>query len=150
VQLARVADYEAHVAAENILAERKGGESSRVDYRAVPFMLFTYPQYGMIGKTEEALQQEGCEYRKSSSERLRWPTYRRVGLEHAAYKILVGADDRILGAHILSDSAGGLINTLKHAMLGDLTIEALHRQSIMSPYPSRESDLIYMLQPLLS
>jgi glutathione reductase (NADPH) len=150
VQLARVADYEAHVAAENILAERKGGEPSRIDYRAVPFMLFTYPQYGMIGKTEEALQQEGREYRKSSAEELRWPTYRRVGMKHGAYKILVGADDRILGAHILSDSAGGLINTIKHAMLGNLTIEALYRQSIMSPYPSRESDLLYMLQPLLS
>jgi len=149
VQLARVADYEAHVAAENILAERDGGEPSQIDYRAVPFMLFTYPQYGMLGKTEEALKQEGCEYRKSRSDGLRWPTYLRVGLKHAAYKILVGADDRILGAHILSDNAAGLINTLKHAMIGELTVGELYRQSIMSPYPSRESDLIYMLKPLL-
>jgi hypothetical protein len=25
----------------------------------------------------------------------------------------------------------------------------LHRDNIMSPYPSRESDIIYMLNPLL-
>jgi glutathione reductase (NADPH) len=34
-------------------------------------------------------------------------------------------------------------------MLAGLTVDQLHRRSIMTPYPSRESDLIYMLAPLL-
>jgi glutathione reductase (NADPH) len=148
VQLARVADYEAQVAAENILADFNGGELARIDYAAVPFLLFTYPQYGMIGQTETALREQRVDYRVSAGDRLAWPTYTRVGLKHAAYKILAGADNRILGAHILADNASGLMNTFKHAMLGGLTVEALYRQSIMSPYPSRESDLIYMLKPL--
>ena len=29
------------------------------------------------------------------------------------------------------------------------TVEELYWQSIMSPYPTRESDLIYMLKPLV-
>jgi glutathione reductase (NADPH) len=149
VQLARVADAEAHTAASNILAELKGGTLSSLDYGAVPFLLFTYPQYAMIGKTEDALRESGTEYRKSSDSRLSWPTYRRVGLGHAAYKILVGSDQRILGAHFLSDNATGLANTIKDAMLAGLTVDQLHRRSIMTPYPSRESDLIYMLAPLL-
>jgi glutathione reductase (NADPH) len=103
----------------------------------------------MVGKTEEALQKEGADYRRSTSAHLTWPTYTRVGLEHAACKILAAADGRILGAHFLSDHAAGLVNTVKHAMLNGLTVEALQRQSILSPYPSRESDLIYMLKPLL-
>jgi glutathione reductase (NADPH) len=103
----------------------------------------------MIGKTEEALKKEGTVYRKSAGDHLSWPTYRRIGLKHAAYKILAGADHRILGAHFLSDNASGLLNTIKHAMLAGLTVNALHRHSIMTPYPSRESDLIYMLAPLL-
>ena len=80
---------------------------------------------------------------------LSWPTYQRIGMKHAAYKILVDDDSKILGAHILSDNATGLINTFKQAMLDGRSVTELHRANIMSPYPSRESDLIYMLAPLL-
>ncbi|MFO8084515.1 MAG: NAD(P)/FAD-dependent oxidoreductase [Desulfobacterales bacterium] len=145
IQLARVADYEAQVAADNILAELKKNEPASIDYAAVPFLLFTYPQYAMVGKTEDSLKKEGVEYRKSFGKNLRWPTYRRVGLDHAAYKILTGPDSRILGAHILSDNASGLINTIKMAMTNDISARQLYQQSIMTPYPTRESDLIYML-----
>lgn len=149
VQLARVADFEGHVAAGNILAQLGKGEAAVVDYGAVPAVLFTYPQYGMVGKTEAALQKDHVAYRKSFAKHLKWPTYRRVGMEHAAYKVLVGGDGRFLGAHFLSDDASGLVNTIRLAMINDITVDTLYRQSIMSPYPTRESDLIYMLKPLL-
>jgi len=150
IQLARVADYEAHVAAKNILAERGLAESARIDYQSVPAVLFTYPQYGMVGKTETALKQEGIPYRRSFKKNLEWPTYKRIGLKHAAYKILAGMDNRILGAHFLSDNTGGLVHTIKLAMVNGISAEELYRQGIMSPYPTRESDLIYMLEPFLS
>jgi glutathione reductase (NADPH) len=70
IQLARVADYEGHVAAQNILAELNMGEASKIDYAAVPAMLFTYPQYGMVGKTETALTQQNIPYRKSFAKEL--------------------------------------------------------------------------------
>jgi glutathione reductase (NADPH) len=57
---------------------------------------------------------------------------------------------QILGAHILSDNAAGLINTIKQAMLHETTVDELYEQTIVSPYPTRESDLSYMLKPLLS
>jgi glutathione reductase (NADPH) len=148
IQLARVADYEGKVAAQNILAQLNETQKDTIDYHAVPVLLFTYPQFGMVGKTEDLLKQEGVEYQKSFGKNLRWPTYKRIGLNHAAYKILAGSDGRILGAHILSDNASGLINTLKTAMLSGETAGVLYRQSIMTPYPTRESDIIYMLEPL--
>jgi glutathione reductase (NADPH) len=148
--LARVADFEAHVAAENILAIRKDTELISVDYKAVPFVIFTYPQYGMVGKTEEALKREGISYRKSTAADVKWPTYRRVGIKHAGYKILIAENDTILGAHVVSDNPAGLINTFKQAIIDGTTVEKLYRQNIMSPYPSRESDIIYMLKPLVS
>jgi glutathione reductase (NADPH) len=150
IQLARVADYEAHVAAKNILAERGLAESARIDYQEVPAILFTYPQYGMVGKTETALKQEGIRYRRSFEKNLVWPTYKRIGLKHAAYKILAGEDNRILGAHFLSDNTGGMVHTIKLAMANGISADKLYRQCIMSPYPTRESDLIYMLEPFLS
>jgi glutathione reductase (NADPH) len=150
IQLARVADKEAHVAAENILAELDLGQKSTMDYGAVPAILFTYPQLGMIGQTEDSLKQDGQNYHKSFAKNLSWPTYKRLGLKHAAYKILTDANNLILGAHILSDQASGVINTIKQAMLNKTTVDELYQQTIVSPYPTRESDLSYMLKPLLS
>jgi glutathione reductase (NADPH) len=150
IQLARVADQEAHVAAVNILAELDKGRKATMDYRAVPAILFTYPQLAMVGHTEDALKRDGKTYDKSFAKNLSWPTYRRVGLKHAAYKILVDTKNQILGAHILSDQASGMINTIKQAMLNATPVDELYQQTIVSPYPTRESDLSYMLKPLLS
>jgi glutathione reductase (NADPH) len=146
VQLARVADFEGHTAAANILAHFGKTEPAAIDYKSVPAILFTYPQYAMVGKTEADLQKDGIAYEKRFANNLTWPTYRRIGLTHAAYKILTTPEGRILGAHFLSDNASGLVNALRLAMINNITIDQLHRQSIMSPYPTRESDLIYMLK----
>jgi len=43
----------------------------------------------------------------------------------------------------------GLINTFKQAIIDGTTVEELYWQNIMSPYPSRESDILYMLKPLV-
>lgn len=149
LQLARVADREAQVAAASIVALDDQGPESLLDYDAAPAVLFTYPMLGMVGKTEDELIKEGIKYWKSFDMELSWPTYQRIGMKHAAYKILVDDDSKILGAHILSDNATGLINTFKQAMLDGRSVPELHMANIMSPYPSRESDLIYMLAPLL-
>ena len=149
VALARVADFEAHVAARNIMAFRTKAAAMEADYTAVPFVLFSYPQYGMVGQTEDALKQQGIAYRKSTAAGVQWPTYRRVGMAHAGYKILVGENDTILGAHVISDSPAGLINIFKQAMIAGTPVAELYWNHIMTPYPSRESDIIYMLKPLL-
>jgi len=149
IQLARAADYEAHVAARNILANIRHTPAAEIDYRAVPAILFTYPQYGVVGKTEKELKERKIAYRKSFDKNLTWPSYTRIGLKHAAYKILAGTDGKILGAHILSDNAAGLINIFKLAMINDIAADKLYWQNIMTPYPTRESDLIYMLEPFL-
>ncbi|WP_136797800.1 dihydrolipoyl dehydrogenase family protein [Desulfosediminicola ganghwensis] len=149
-QLARVADQEAHIAARNIIASREGStKKSQMDYGSTPIVLFTYPQLAMVGKTEDQLKQEQTRYWKSYSSNLAWPTYRRIGMRNAAFKILVDNSGKFLGAHILSDNATGLINTIKQAMIDDISVSHLHECNILAPYPSRESDLIYMLAPLL-
>jgi glutathione reductase (NADPH) len=149
LQLARVADMEAHVAAKSVIGLKEGGTLTTIDYSAAPAVLFTYPQLGMVGKTEEQLKEENIKYWKSYDHHLSWPTYRRVGLKHGAFKILVDEHDYILGAHFLSDNTTGLLNTFKQAMIDKTPIAELHKNNIMAPYPSRESDIIYMLSPLI-
>jgi glutathione reductase (NADPH) len=151
VQLARVADAESQVAARGIAGCFSGDRlQGAMDYTTVPSVLFTYPQYGMVGATEEALKDEGVEYKKSFGKNLTWPTYRRIGMKSAAYKLLAGKDGRLLGAHVLSDNATGLINTFTLAMVNRISVDDLYRQSTLTPYPSRESDIIYMLKPLIA
>lgn len=149
VQLARVADEEAHLAATNITAHDHKEPLEEIDYQAVPATLFTYPQLGMVGKTEDELRREGLNYWKSFDKNLSWPTYRRIGMKHGAYKVLVDDDGKILGAHIIGDNTTGLINCFKQAMLDSMTVGELYGANIITPYPSRESDIIYMLESLL-
>ena len=150
IQLARVEDYEGYVAAKNILAAIEGGDSTHIDYRAVPTILFTYPQYAMVGATEERLQNEGVRYYKNHEKQLGWPTYKRIGMSHAAFKVMVDENNRILGAHVISDNAAGLINTFKQAIINGQTADELFWNNVMAPYPSRESDIIYMLKPFIA
>jgi glutathione reductase (NADPH) len=149
LMLARVGDREAQIAADAIVATEEGGELPQIDYSAAPAVLFTYPQLGMVGKTEESLKKEGIKYWKSYDSNLGWPTYRRLGMKHAAYKILVDENDHIIGAHFLSDNATGMLNTFKQAMIDKTPIGKLRDDNVMAPYPSRESDILYMLNPLL-
>lgn len=149
VMLARVADMEAHVAARSIMALEKGNDLPAMDYRAVPAVLFTYPQLGMVGKTEETLQKENTPYWKSVETEVNWPTYRRVGMKHATYKILADKSGRILGAHFLGDHTTGLVNAFKQAMIDQTPVEKIRDNHIMAPYPSRESDILYMLDSLI-
>lgn len=149
LKLARVADKEAQVAAGAIIAAEEGREIPQIDYRAVPAVLFTYPQLGMVGKTEEALIEDGIKFWKSYDTKLSWPTYKRLGMKYAAYKILVDENDLIVGAHFLSDNTTGVLNTFKQAMIDNIPISKLRDDNIMSPYPSRESDIPSMLSPLL-
>ncbi|MFO7840056.1 MAG: NAD(P)/FAD-dependent oxidoreductase [Desulfosalsimonadaceae bacterium] len=150
IQLARVADYEACVAAKNILSEMRGDDAALMDYRAVSAVLFTYPQYAMVGATEESLKTGGIPYYKSMDSNLSWPTYRRIGMRHAAYKVLVDENSRVLGAHIISDNAAGLINIFRQAIISGQSVADLYWNHVMTPYPTRESDITYMLAPFLA
>jgi glutathione reductase (NADPH) len=149
VMLARVADMEAHVAARAVTAVEKGTDLPAMDYTTLPAVLFTYPQLGMVGKTEAMLKQENIPYWKSHDTDLSWPTYRRIGMKHAAYKILVDENDCILGAHLLGDNTTGMLNTFKQAMIDKTPVTKIREDNIMAPYPSRESDILYMLDPLI-
>lgn len=150
IQLAGVADHEARVAARNILADINDGRGTEITYDTVPAVSFTYPQYGMVGATEDSLKEKGIPYRKNAAKSLRWPTYRRVGMADAGFKVLADDSGRILGAHILSDDdAAGLLGLFRSAMINGTAVGDLYWQSMTTPYPSRESDIIYMLKPLL-
>lgn len=104
--LAHVASHQGMVAAENAL-----GGDARMEYDSVPVGIFTMPEIGSVGLTEEQALKAGRKVRIG-----RYP-YRGLGKAHAMGEITgmvkVVADettDRVLGVHICGVHATDLVH----------------------------------------
>ncbi|MEZ6057519.1 MAG: dihydrolipoyl dehydrogenase [Planctomycetaceae bacterium] len=88
-----------------------------VDYGVIPGVVYTEPEIATVGKTEEALKEEGREYRKGIFPFLANGRARASGQTDGRVKILADAKtDRVLGVHIIGPHAGELIAEASTAM----------------------------------
>jgi dihydrolipoamide dehydrogenase len=104
--LAHKASYEGKVAAEAI-----AGEPSEVDYRAMPFVIFSDPELAYTGLTEKEAKEEG--YDVSVSRFSFAANGRALSLDAADGFFQVVADKetkQILGAQIVGPEAASLIS----------------------------------------
>lgn len=139
-QLATVADMQAEVAAFNILH----GNQMAPDYQAVPTVVFSHPPLASVGVTEEQALKSGARFRVNRGSMANWPSSRRIGQQHAYFKVLLEADTgKVLGAHLLGHGAEEAINIFAMAMKFGLTNRDLKR--VLWAYPTRVSDLKYMI-----
>jgi len=106
IMLAHVASAEGMTAVENAM----GGDRV-MDYTVVPSAIFTMPEIGMVGLTEQQAREQGYEVRIGS-----FP-FRGLGKSHAMGKITgmakIIADaktDRLLGMHIMGAHASDLVH----------------------------------------
>jgi dihydrolipoamide dehydrogenase len=101
-----------HKAAEEgvALAERLAGQKSRVDYDAIPAVIYTWPEVASVGKTEEELKAAAVPYRTGKFPFTANPRARTNGYTEGFVKILAESEtDRVLGVHIIGPDAGTLI-----------------------------------------
>jgi dihydrolipoamide dehydrogenase len=102
----------AHKAEEEgiALVERLAGQKSRVDYDAIPAVIYTWPEVASVGPTEEQLKAAGIAYRTGKFPFTANPRARTNGYTEGFVKILADSDtDRVLGVHIIGPDAGTLI-----------------------------------------
>lgn len=103
--LAHTAVREAEVAVRHIL-----GVPERMNYRAVPSVVYTNPEIAGVGLTEEDAQRDGVAYRVV---KLPMTFSGRFVAENEGVnglcKLLIAEDDTVLGAHILGNPASELI-----------------------------------------
>jgi dihydrolipoamide dehydrogenase len=102
----------AHKAEEEgiALAERLAGQKSRVDYDAIPAVVYTWPEVASVGKNEEELEAAGIAYRTGKFPFAANPRARTNGYTEGFVKILAeNGTDRVLGVHIIGPDAGTLI-----------------------------------------
>ncbi|MGB5985476.1 MAG: NAD(P)/FAD-dependent oxidoreductase [Desulfobacterales bacterium] len=139
-QLAPIADMEGLCAAHNILH----GNQQKADYSVVPSAVFTQPPLAAVGILAAEAKKLDREVAINSGDMTSWPSSRRIGQRHAAYKVIIDSgNQQILGAHILGHNADEMINIFALAMRFNLTRDDL--KSMLWAYPTYISDIKYML-----
>jgi dihydrolipoamide dehydrogenase len=118
--LAHVASTQGQVAVENIL-----GHSRTIDYAVIPAGIFTLPEIGRVGLTEQQARERAEQNGKDPNQTVKVGRFRYGALGKAQatgdttgfYKVIVDAEtDRILGMHILGAHAADLIHEPALAM----------------------------------
>jgi dihydrolipoamide dehydrogenase len=120
----------AHKASEEGVAvvERIAGRPGRVNYEAIPWVIYTWPELAWVGRTEQDLKAEGMDYRVGAFPFVASGRARAMGESGGLVKILSDAhSDRILGIHILGPNASELIAEGVLAMEFDGSAEDLAR-----------------------
>jgi dihydrolipoamide dehydrogenase len=91
-------------------AERIAGGCSRVNYEAIPSVVYTHPEIATVGRSEDELEDMGREYNKGIFPFAANGRARSLGQTDGRVKILADKHtDRILGVHIIGPRAGELI-----------------------------------------
>ncbi|HTQ38513.1 MAG TPA: FAD-dependent oxidoreductase [Pirellulales bacterium] len=99
-----------------------------VDYNLVPSVIYTHPEIGAVGKTEDQLQAEGTPYRKGTFPFRANARARTLADVEGKVKILAHqTTDRVLGVHILGPRAGDLIAEAAAAMTFGASSEDIAR-----------------------
>jgi glutathione reductase (NADPH) len=132
--------HEGRVVAANLLE----GNTHRIDYPAVPSVVFTLPPLAMVGLQESEARAQGLRFTTSFARTAEWYSSRRLGERCSGHKVLVEDESgRILGAHLLGPNSEEPINVFAVAMRCGLRASDL--KELIFAYPTRASDVAYMV-----
>jgi pyruvate/2-oxoglutarate dehydrogenase complex dihydrolipoamide dehydrogenase (E3) component len=130
LQFTHIAGYHAGIVIRNALFHLP----ARVDHRAVPWVTYTAPELAQVGLTEALAKERGLDV-----EILMWPfaDNDRARTERATdgfVKVLAGRRGRIVGATIVGERAGELIQPWVLAIGNGLRIGRMAQ--LIAPYPT--------------
>jgi dihydrolipoyl dehydrogenase len=118
--LAHVASTQGKVAVENIL-----GHDRRMDYDVVPAGIFTLPEIGRVGLTEQQVREQAVSQGRQAETAIKIGRFRYAGLGKAQgtgditglFKVIADAESgKLLGVHIIGAHAADLIHEATLAM----------------------------------
>jgi len=142
INLTPVAIREGHAFADTVF----GGEKRAVDHDLVPSAVFTQPELGTVGLTEEeAREDHRIEVYCNSFRPMRTAFIDRP--ERVLFKVIVEAESRkVLGCHIVAPGAGELIQMIGVAIKMGATKEDLDRT--VAVHPTISEELVTMRTPI--
>ncbi|HEY5283400.1 MAG TPA: dihydrolipoyl dehydrogenase [Polyangia bacterium] len=102
----------AHKASEEgiMVVERIAGQQTRVNYDAIPWVIYTSPEIAWVGKTERQLRASASDYKVGVFPLSASGRARAMGHTIGLTKILADKhSDRLLGVHIMAPMASEMI-----------------------------------------
>ena len=102
----------AHKAEEEgiYVTETLAGQQPHIDYNLIPAVVYTWPEFAAVGKTEEQLKAESIPYKTGKFPLKALGRARASGDTEGIIKVIAHKDtDEILGVHMLSARAADMI-----------------------------------------
>lgn len=92
------------------VADRIAGRHAHVNYAVIPSVIYTAPEIGWVGQTEEQVKASGVAYKIGVFPFMASGRARAMEAAQGFAKLVIGRDDdRILGVHVIGPMAGELI-----------------------------------------
>ncbi|UOQ54951.1 mercuric reductase [Hymenobacter cellulosivorans] len=101
--------------------------------RPLPYTVFTDPQLGRIGLNEDQAREQGIRYRVGKMPVRTIGRARETGRILGFWKVLVDAQDRVIGAAILGAEGGEIMTMFQLIMMGKLKYQQLQNMVIAHP-----------------
>ncbi|WAC44200.1 glutathione-disulfide reductase [Pseudomonas sp. SL4(2022)] len=144
VQLTPVALAEGMAVARRLF---KPDEYRRVDYRLIPTAVFSLPNIGTVGLSEEQAKEEGYSVQVFESRFRPMKLTMTESQERTLMKLVVdAATDRVLGCHMVGPDAGEIVQGLAVALKAGAT-KRLFDETI-GVHPTAAEEFVTMRTPL--
>jgi len=117
-----------------MVAERIAGQQSSMNYDTLAAVIYTQPEIAWVGKTEEALRQNGVNFKAGTFPFAASGRARAMRETDGMVKLLSDAEtDRMLGVHIIGSHASELIGQAVLAMEFEASSEDVARTVFAHP-----------------
>jgi pyruvate/2-oxoglutarate dehydrogenase complex dihydrolipoamide dehydrogenase (E3) component len=127
-QFTPVAQYQARIA----VADMFGADAPPADYSVLPTAIFTDPEVGGVGLTEEQAREEGHDVGVGRHELVRRSSY--IDARHGLFKVVYDrAEGRLLGLHVVSRNAGEVVQGFSLGLRLGVTVDELTRMHHVFP-----------------
>ena len=134
--LAHVASAQGKVAVENIL-----GLDSSVNYEVIPAGIFTWPEIGRVGLTEQQIREQGLQAKVGRFRYSGLGKAQGTGDVTGMFKVIADAETgRLLGTHIIGAHAADLVHEAALAMEVGASIDRL--ASMIHAHPTLSEGLM--------
>ena len=119
-QFTPVAQYQARIA----IADMFGADAPAADYSVLPTSIFTDPELGSVGMTEEQAREQGLDVDVARNEFVKRFSF--IGERAGLFKIVYERGSRrVLGLHVLSRNAGDIVQGFSLALRLCATVDEL-------------------------
>jgi glutathione reductase (NADPH) len=144
VQLTPVALAEGMAVARRLF---KPEEYRKVDYRMIPTAVFSLPNIGTVGLSEEQAREEGYRVEVFESRFRPMKLTLTDGQERSLMKLVVDADsDRVLGCHMVGPEAGEIVQGLAIALKAGATKRMF--DETIGVHPTAAEEFVTMRTPV--